>query len=232
MSTGRTSNQGEQQRRAGRPRLTAGPVSDDPVDDILAAAGTLFGERGVGGTTMSRIADTVGLRQSSLYYYFRRKEEIVAALVDRANVIPLELIARVATEGGPVPVQLYRFVRGDVIALCGLPFDINEIHRVAARDRDEFAGYWRERSLLERRLTKLLRSGIDDGSLRDVDPRLTALTVMANDEGVQNWYRLAPEDPQRVGAAVAELTVAGLVRGRTTLETIRTRADRMDALPS
>ena len=46
--------------------------------------------------------------------------------------------------GRYLAAKLYRFVRGDVEALCALPFDINEIHRIAARERDRFAVYWRE----------------------------------------------------------------------------------------
>ena len=83
-------------RRAGRPRADARPVVGDPTDAILAAASRLIGELGVGGTPMSRIASEVGLKQSSLYYYFRRKEEILAALVARANVVPLELMRTIA----------------------------------------------------------------------------------------------------------------------------------------
>ncbi|HKY13403.1 MAG TPA: helix-turn-helix domain-containing protein, partial [Microthrixaceae bacterium] len=61
----------------------------DPTDEILATAGRLFAELGVAGTTMSRLASEVGLKQSSLYYYFRNRDEVVAALVSRANVVPL-----------------------------------------------------------------------------------------------------------------------------------------------
>ena len=42
-------------------------------------------------TTMAQIASAAGLQQSSLYYYFRSKEEVLAALVAKANVVPLEL---------------------------------------------------------------------------------------------------------------------------------------------
>ena len=48
---------------------------------------------------MSRIAAEVGPQQSSLYYYFRSKDEVVAALVARANVVPLELVDRIARRG-------------------------------------------------------------------------------------------------------------------------------------
>ncbi len=161
---------------------------------------------------MSRLAADVGLGQSSLYYYFRSRDEVVAALVSRANVTSLDLVIRVAAEPGSAAERLGRFVRGDVEALCALPFDINEVHRIAARDRTRFAAYWRERADLERRLAGIVRAGVAAGELRSVDPRLTALTIMANDEGVQNWYRLGTRrSAADAGRALAELTVRGLL---------------------
>ena len=220
----------EEQRRTGRPRVATRQSVGDPVDEILAAAGRLFGELGVGGTTMSRIAKEVGLRQSSLYYYFSRKEEIVATLVARANVLSLELIERISDEGGSAPLQLFRFVRGDVIALCALPFDINEIHRVAVRDPEGFATYWVERSALERHLSRIIRRGVDDGELRPVHVRRAALTVLSNDEGVQNWYRGGVSTPGwRVGTEMADLTVGGLLSDATLLDAVRNSADAADA---
>jgi AcrR family transcriptional regulator len=217
-------------RRRGRPRLTsAATAGGDPVEDILRAAGRLFGERGVAATTMTELARAVGLRQSSLYYYFARKEEVVAALVARANVVPLELVARIDGEGGSAPARLYRFVRADTVALCDLPFDINEIHRIAARDRAGFATYWQERRTLERRLTRIVRTGVQDQSLRPVDPRLAALTVLSNDEGVQNWFRLqSTQSPAVIGAAMADLVVGGLLSSRGRLDRVRREADQLE----
>ena len=216
-------------RRAGRPRADARPVVGDPTDAILAAASRLIGELGVGGTPMSRIASEVGLKQSSLYYYFRRKEEILAALVARANVVPLELMRTITADGGSSGLQLYRFVRADVAALCALPFDINDIHRIAMRDPVEFASYWKERESLERQLTRIIRRGTADGSLRTVDPKLAALTVLANDEGAQNWFRLGTKyPPAAAGALLAELVVRGLLSDPAQVTAIAARADELD----
>ena len=63
---------------------------------ILAAAGRLFAERGVSGTTMVEIARASGLRQSSLYYYFHNKEHVLEAIVVEANRVPLALVEQVA----------------------------------------------------------------------------------------------------------------------------------------
>ena len=119
----------------------ARPVVGDPTDEILAAASRLFGERGVGGTTMSQIASEAGLQQSSLYYYFRSKEEILAG--DRRPGQRRAARARRAgsrQDGGSRRRSgCSASSRGDVAALCALPFDINEVHRFAARDRERFA---------------------------------------------------------------------------------------------
>jgi TetR/AcrR family transcriptional regulator len=224
--------QAERPRGVGRPRLQPRADDGDPTDEILGVASRLFGEVGIGATSMARIATEAGLAQSSLYYYFHSKEELLAAIVDRANVVPLELVARIEEEGGPAAVRLYRFVRGDVQALCRLPFDINEVHRYSARDRDRFAQYWGERRTLRRRIAGIVRDGIAEKTLRDVDPVMAALTVMSNDEAVQNWFRFEPDRRRSVTAAgrfVADLTVGGLLAAGVILADIRDEADRLDA---
>jgi AcrR family transcriptional regulator len=199
----------------------------DARAEILAAAGRLFGELGVDSTTMARLAAEAGLGQSSLYYYFRSREEVVAALVAEANVVPLALLAAVSAGTDSVASKLHRFVRGDVMALCELPFDINEIHRIAGRERDRFTLYWKERASLERRLAALLRAGIAAEELRAVDARLATLTILANDEGTQNWLRLKPGRSSEAAAALADLTVGGLLRapGRS-VEDVRAESFR------
>jgi TetR/AcrR family transcriptional regulator len=219
-------------RSVGRPRLQPRQADGDPTDEILAVAVRLFGELGIGDTSMARIAGDAGLRQSSLYYYFHSKEEILAALVARANVVPLELIDKIEKAGGAPPVRLYRFIRGDVIALCRLPFDINEVHRYAAREPERFNEYWNERRSLRRRISHIVREGMLDGSFRQVDASLTALTVMSNDEAVQNWYRVEPSrqrTPAAAGVFLADLGVGGLLTARGRLDAIRHQADDLDA---
>jgi TetR/AcrR family transcriptional regulator len=216
----------------GRPRLQPRDRAGDAADEILAAASALFGDRGVNGTTMAQIAAGAGLQQSSLYYYFRSKEEILAAIVAKANVVPLELVRRVRDQPQAPAVRLWRFVAGDVAALCALPFDINEVHRIAARDRQRFASYWRERRTLQSGLTTIVREGIADGSLREVDARFAALTLMSNDEAVQNWYRHDTRpirDPEAIGAALADLAVGGLLRDPADLPKVGERARAVDS---
>jgi AcrR family transcriptional regulator len=222
-------------RRVGRPRATPPEGDLAPRDGILAAATRLFAERGVADVTMSEIAQKAGLRQASLYYWFRRKEEILAEIVDQVNRVPLDFVLRLEDEPGDPAVQLWRLVVFDVGALCGFPFDINEVHRLSPRAPDAFDVYWRERQALNDAVERLIARGVEAGRFRPVDPRLAALVVLSDDEGVQNWHwsidgwRLAGRSEgdysvDEIAEFVADLTLRGLLADPDDLAVVRAAA--------
>jgi AcrR family transcriptional regulator len=213
------------------------PGAGEPRDEILAVASRLFSERGVAGTTMAEIARRSGLQQSSVYYYFRSKGALLDALVAEANRAPLELVERVRADGGPPSVQLYRIIRADVAAVSSLPYDLNELHRLAARDRRTFARYWNERDRLVGAVATVVGEGVDGGEFREVDPQLCALTILSNDEATQNWMRIESKriavgavlGRHAIESFLADLTVRGLLVAPRELDRIRRRADALDA---
>jgi AcrR family transcriptional regulator len=191
---------------------------------------------------MGEIAEAAGLRQSSVYYYFANKEEILRELVADANRTPLEALEQVELDGGSAGVRLYRLIRLDVEALCEFPYDINEVHRLSAQEPRTFAVYWRERQTLNDGVEAIVREGVRDEEFRVVDPRLTALTILANDEGVQNWYRpvgrlrLRGRDrtaggdytPREIGRHLADLALGSLLRDRRRLDAIARESEALD----
>jgi AcrR family transcriptional regulator len=199
----------------------------DPREGIVAAAGALFAVHGVEAVTMAQIAERAGLQQSSIYYWFRSKSEVLASILERVNRIPLAIVERERTAAGPVPVRLYRLVREDVLALCGFPFDINEIHRLAVRAPDDFVAYWDERRRLDDEVEALVAEGVASGALRSVDTRLAARTLLAADEATQNWYRTDPDagyDAAAVADHQAEITLRGLLVDAATFPAVREAA--------
>ncbi len=82
-------------------------------------------------------------------------------IVVEANRVPLAAGRAGPREGGPAPVQLYRIIRADVAALSSLPYDLNEIHRLAGRDPETFHRYWTERGQLVDAVTGVIQRGID-----------------------------------------------------------------------
>ncbi len=225
----------------GRPRRAAARPDRDPRLEIIAAASHLFARNGVAATPMSAIAEGAGLGQSSIYYYFRNKQAILHEIVGTVNRDPLAFLARIRAEGGSPAAQLFRFVRFDVRALCQLPYDINEVHRISAQDPAAFRSYRADRQELNHAVEDLVRAGTETGELRRVDPRLTSLVVLANDEGVQNWFRPVGDrrlrgregdrgdySPDEIGRHLAEMTLLGLLARPETLPVVVAAADELD----
>lgn len=235
-------------RRPGRPRsrprptLAAGPAQDD----IVAVAAELFRRHGVQAVTMAQIADGAGLAQPSLYYYFRSKIDVLRHILEEGNRVPLSIVAQARTAGGPVAVRLFWVIYQDVLALCRLPFDINEVHRLSGSHPGDFERYWTERQRLNDEVEALVVAGIDAGELRDVDPRLAALSLLANDEATQNWFRpvagrrlAGRDDPvlgdytaEEVADHTAEAALRNLLVRPAAVEAVRVRALALHALPA
>ncbi|WP_438037624.1 TetR/AcrR family transcriptional regulator [Sorangium sp. So ce128] len=231
-------------RRMGRPRKAPQRSDLAPREQILQVAGRLFAERGVAEVSMLEVAQAAGLRQSSLYYWFRRKELIVAEILQQVNRLPLSYARSLEATGETADVQLWRFVRFDVQTVCGFPLEITEIHRFSERDPAAFATYWAERRALTEAVAAMVGRGIGEGRFREVDAYLCALTVLAQDESVQNWCRpeggarvhpLAASDPaalgygpEQIAELVADQTVGGLLVRPSRLAALRRKAGGAD----
>lgn len=213
---------GDARAPVGRPRANPRPLEGSARDEILRAATRLFAELGFAQTTMAQIAEEAGLRQSSLYYYFRRKELILQATF-AVNRAPIEFLKRISRDPGSAALRLYRLVRFDVVQLCLAPCDVNEVWRISLVQSDLFGEFWVDRRDLHRRVARLVRDGVDEGSfLEDTDARFTALSLMSANEGAQNWWRQrderrldgAPADapPRYAPADVGERTAATALR--------------------
>jgi hypothetical protein len=137
-------------------------------------------------------------------------------------------------------VSLYRLVEFDVRTVCEFPLEITEVHRFSRRQRSAFETYWRERRQLTVTLEQLLLRGIESGAFRRVDPYLCALTIIAQDESVQNWLVREPRaqrrslqqhDPNaaryRVGEVaefVATQTLASLIAEPSRIDAVKQSA--------
>jgi AcrR family transcriptional regulator len=62
---------------------------------IVSAATALFGEHGVGGTSLQMIADDIGVTKAAVYHQFKTKDEIVVA-VAQAELARLEAVLNIA----------------------------------------------------------------------------------------------------------------------------------------
>lgn len=87
-----------------------------------------------------------------------------------------------------------------------------------------FARYWADRDRLVGAVERVVADGVASGELRNVDARLAALTLLANDEATQNWFRAGRSGPDHLAAFVADLALRGLLADPSELDRVRAEA--------
>ncbi|MGN9757740.1 TetR family transcriptional regulator [Streptomyces sp. SD31] len=176
---------------------------------VLTAATALFHERGYDATSMSDIADRLGVTKAALYRHVTSKAELLHAVTAPVRTTVLALLpASVTTDGRHVDT-LAALLRG----LAG----------AAAEDPPRHALFWGAhgmrsqdgpdavcREAVVRRLVELLERAIAQGDVRaDVEPRLAARLLLGAvvAGGLPDGPRVPPD-------SVVGLLLDGPVRGR------------------
>ena len=178
---------------------------------ILAAAGALAAEGGLGNVQIATVAGRAGIAAGTVYRYFPAKIDLIAALVsaeaaaesaaleEAGNAAPGPLSALAATIASFAARALAR--RRIVFALIAEPVE---------RELDAVRSTYRQ-SLLRAFETRI-RGALERGHLPDQDARAAAAALIgALVEGLVG--PLAPpetEDPAAIRARVQTLTLFGL----------------------
>lgn len=72
--------------------------AEERKNEILDAAGELFGQRGFDGTSTADILEKVGIARGTLYYHFKSKEDIMDALIKRSSSQMLSAAVKIAAD--------------------------------------------------------------------------------------------------------------------------------------
>jgi AcrR family transcriptional regulator len=72
---------------------------------IVSAATALFGEHGVGGTSLQMIADAIGVTKAAVYHQFKTKDEIVIAVAEAELARVEAMLDSAAAQPDPVAAR-------------------------------------------------------------------------------------------------------------------------------
>jgi AcrR family transcriptional regulator len=194
---------------AGAPGAT-GASAETRRREILAAASRLFRERGFAATGMRDIAAALRMTAGNLYYYFENKQALLAycqeATLDELTAGEPD-DARAASTAAE---RLRRAIVAHVVAL-------NESHpgsiahlEIEALDAERRAPLLRKRKEYERRLERLIREAIVEGSFARRDPHLATLALLGALNWTVKWYREGGgKGAAQVGEEFADLFLRG-----------------------
>lgn len=188
---------------------------DSKREAVLRTAVPLFLERGFWRTSLSDVAEQLNITKPALYHYFANKEEIYLACyrwgISLINA-DLERIRGRRTSGlEKVASFIYTYavvIAGD-FGRCVVRQDDREL---SAEARAEVRAYKRDVDLY---LRSFIEDGIDDGSIRPCDVKITGFSIAGAVNSLAHWFKPdADLSAKQVAAAFAKTLTEGIANRR------------------
>jgi AcrR family transcriptional regulator len=200
-------------------RMTSNPASrqtrrfEQKREAILDAAAWLFNEKGLKGTTLSDVAQRVGLITNSVTYYYRKKEELATACLLRSIAVLEDLIATASREATAEArlrqvLRLYFGALAETETNDRAPLMVFSDMRALTSPHVElvFDTY----NQMYRRLRALLQEG-DAGAVSRMAQNARAHLVLSLMHGARHWIdHYEADDYVRVADRIADILIAGL----------------------
>lgn len=193
---------------------------DARPQELLAAAMTIFVERGYASTRLEDVARAAGVSKGTLYLYYTNKEELFKAVV-RQSIVPMlgDAALSVAAFEGSSEDLLRQVIQSwwDRIGATTAS-GISKLILAEADNFPELARFYQE-EVMERGLrmmASMLQRGIDRGEFRAIDVEQTAQVLIAPLLMLSAWkHTVAPcarhdLQPEAFLSAFLNVTLHGL----------------------
>jgi AcrR family transcriptional regulator len=173
-------------------------------DAVIRAAARAFRERGYHNTSLDDIAAALEVTKPTIYYYVTSKEQLLFQCF-RAGLEQIRQSCRAArrTEA-PARERLGAVLRGYAHAIAS---DFGWC-MVSAEDQDLSPAMSAQikglKSEIDQAIRRLLREGMQDGSIGRCDPKMTAFALAGALNWIAHWYR---EEQPMSAAEIAEAFV-------------------------
>lgn len=156
---------------------------------VVRAAAQAFNARGYHNTSLDDIAAALGVTKPTVYYYVENKEQLLFECF-RAGLQRIREAFREASRSDrPARERLNAVVRGYAEAIA------SEYGWCMVRAHEHDLGLEMGRQIkglkseIDQGIRRLLREGIEDGSIGHCDPKITAFAMAGALNWIAHWYR-------------------------------------------
>ncbi len=199
--------------------------------EIKAAAAALFKRDGFRGTSIGRIAAAAGIDRATLYYYVGSKEELFDDVVTEAVRTNVAVGEAIRDGEGTAPEKLRALALALMTSYAdNYPFLYVFIQENLGHVSSTRSQWSRQMRSMNKRyedlVTGVIRSGIDEGSIRPIsEPWLMAYGFIGMLGWTNRWFnpQQSTADAATIATAYADMLLGGMVvddgrtvSGRTT----------------
>jgi AcrR family transcriptional regulator len=178
---------------------------------ILEVAVGVFNEQGYDATSVSTLAERLGLTKAALYHHFASKEQVLEVALDEALGGLEGVLETPDALSGTAAERLGSVLRGAVRVLVDRLPAVTLLLRVRGNSAVERSALERRRAF-DQRITALVREAQAEGSLRaDIDAAIVTRLLFGMVNSIVEWYRPGgPEGADELAADVLTVALDGL----------------------
>ncbi len=178
---------------------------------VILAAARAFNERGYHNTSLDDIAAALGVTKPTVYYYVAGKEQLLFECF-QAGLQPIRAALGAAEQAGDRGRDRLRRVIADYARAIASDYGWCMVRAEHQDLGPELSGQVKSlKSEIDHGIRRLLRRGIEDGSIEPCDQRIAAFAIAGALNWIAHWYREGqPLSADAVASAYVEFLENGL----------------------
>lgn len=184
---------------------------------VLQTAVQMFIEKGYRQTSLDDVAKKLKITKPALYYYFHNKEAIYLECYRRGIAMTQQSLDRIRSHEGSGLEKVAGFIQTYTVIIA------KDFGRFLVRQDDRElsskaqAEVRAEKRKIDQSLRSFIEQGVEDGSVRSCNVRLTAFSLAGAIHSLANWFEPGgPLTAEQVGAEFAQTLTQGLANRRST----------------
>lgn len=180
------------------------------LKQLLRVAAECFNQKGFSGTSLKDVAHKLGITDAALYYYVKNKEELVNLCYVHAVDLATKALDRAESEGDTPLEVLQLYIRYQIAEFCGEEGPVAVLSEIPALTESHCKIMQKKTRRHANRITALIQSGVDEGSICSSNPVATGDAIMGAINWVPKWYR---RNSKLTGDEIAETFIETFALG-------------------
>jgi AcrR family transcriptional regulator len=181
---------------------------------LLRVAGRMFSQRGFHNVSLDDIAAALEVSKPALYYYFQSKEELLYECTKITYDCGQEALKHSEKHGG-TSFEKFCLLQQKFIELLatdrGAYTSNGDMYSMREEWREELKERRRKFDTINR---KLLQGAIDEGSIRNIDPKIASSYFLGAVNWMLRWYSESGNyKPTELGKIFLDLFINGILPG-------------------
>lgn len=212
------------QARWGEATLTPEEQHRMRREALFATAARAFNESGYYNTTLDEVAKRLNVSKPTLYYYVKDKEDILVecnriAFQHMKDVLDeVEVGTQTGREKLTHFLSRYTALMTNHFGACLIRTGLKPLKPESRAKQRVLADQ------LDKALQRIVKQGIEDGSIRPCDPKVVSYAIFGGFNGIANWYREDGElKPENIYSGFLDVFLNGLMPAETAPVRPKTR---------